>query len=96
VVLDAAVRKLKLYEDPEFNEGDKQDEAGRIDNAVLALQKKLTISGVRSTQLVSVSVEAKSAQKAADIANGVAQALLITVCSRRKTPCFRRKARTKK
>lgn len=76
VVLDAAVRKLKLYEDPEFNEGDRQDEAGRIDNAVQALQKKLTISGVRSTQLVSVSVEAKSAQKAADIANGVAQAFI--------------------
>lgn len=76
VVLDAAVRKLKLYEDPEFNDGDRQDEAGRIDNAVQTLQKKLTISGVRSTQLVSVSVEAKSAQKAADIANGVAQTFI--------------------
>jgi uncharacterized protein involved in exopolysaccharide biosynthesis len=28
VVLDAAVRKLKLYQDAEFNGGDKLDEAG--------------------------------------------------------------------
>ncbi|MGZ9928156.1 GumC family protein, partial [Escherichia coli] len=33
VVLDAAVRKLKLYQDSEFNGGDNLDEATRIHNA---------------------------------------------------------------
>ena len=76
VVLDAAVRKLKLEQDSEFNGGDNLDETARINNAIQALQKNLTISGVRTTQLVSVSMEAKSPQKAADIANGVAQAFI--------------------
>ncbi|EIY5163488.1 GumC family protein [Klebsiella quasipneumoniae] len=76
VVLDAAVRKLKLYQDAEFNGGDKLDEATRIHNAIQALERGLTITGVRTTQLVSVSMEAKSPQKAADIANGVAQAFI--------------------
>ena len=76
VVLDAAVRKLKLEQDSEFNGGDNLDEAARINNAIQALQKSLTISGVRTTQLVAVSMEAKSPQKAADIANGVAQAFI--------------------
>lgn len=76
VVLEAAVKALKLDQDPEFNGGDKLDEAARVNNAVRALQKNLTISGVRTTQLVSVSMEAKSPQKAADIANGVAQAFI--------------------
>ncbi|MGR7759299.1 GumC family protein [Klebsiella aerogenes] len=76
VVLDAAVRKLKLEQDSEFNGGDNLDETARINNAIQALQKSLTISGVRTTQLVAVSMEAKSPQKAADIANGVAQAFI--------------------
>lgn len=76
VVLDAAVRKLKLDQDAEFNGGNNLDEDARIDNAIQALQRNLTISGVRTTQLVSVSMEAKSPQKAADIANGVAQAFI--------------------
>ena len=71
VVLEAAVKALKLDRDPEFNGGDNLDEAARVNNALRALQKNLTISGVRTTQLVSVSMEAKSPQKAADIANGV-------------------------
>lgn len=76
VVLEAAVKALKLDRDPEFNGGDNLDEAARVNNALRALQKNLTISGVRTTQLVSVSMEAKSPQKAADIANGVAQAFI--------------------
>ncbi|HHC4810953.1 TPA: GumC family protein [Klebsiella michiganensis] len=76
VVLEAAVKALKLDRDPEFNGGDNLDEAARVNNALRALQKNLTISGVCTTQLVSVSMEAKSPQKAADIANGVAQAFI--------------------
>lgn len=48
VVLDAAVRKLKLYQDSEFNGGDNLDEATRIHNAIQALERSLTISGVRT------------------------------------------------
>ena len=55
--------KLKLYQDSEFNGGDNLDEATRIHNAIQALERSLTISGVRTTQLVSVSMEAKSPQK---------------------------------
>lgn len=39
VVLDAAVRKLKLEQDSEFNGGDNLDETARINNAIQALQK---------------------------------------------------------
>lgn len=39
VVLEAAVKALKLDQDPEFNGGDKLDEAARVNNAVRALQK---------------------------------------------------------
>ena len=70
------VKAVKLDRDTEFNGGDNLDEAARVNNALRALQKNLTISGVRTTQLVSVSMEAKSPQKAADIANGVAQAFI--------------------
>ncbi len=77
VVLDAAVRKIKSW--------------SRIANLTAAIistkprvlimlfrrcKKSLTISGVRTTQLVAVSMEAKSPQKAADIANGVARAFI--------------------
>nr|WP_287856010.1 exopolysaccharide transport family protein [Klebsiella sp.] len=76
VVFESAVKTLKLDQDPEFNGGNNLDETTRVNNAVRALQKNIAISGVRTTQLVSVSMEAKSPQKAADIANGVAQAFI--------------------
>lgn len=76
VVLESAVKTLKLDQDAEFNGGNNLDEAARVNNAIRALQKEITISGVRTTQLVAVSMEAKSAEKAAVIANGVAQAFI--------------------
>jgi uncharacterized protein involved in exopolysaccharide biosynthesis len=39
VVLEAAVKALKLDRDPEFNGGDNLDEAARVNNALRALQK---------------------------------------------------------
>lgn len=76
VVLEQAVKNLKLDQDPEFNGGNDKDDATRISNAIDYLQKNLAINGVRSTQLVSVSMEAASPQKAADVANGLAQAFI--------------------
>lgn len=76
VVLEAAVRNMKLDEDPEFSGGNDKDETTRFDNAVGYLQRNVAVSGVRSTQLVSVSMEAGSPQKAADVANGIAQAFI--------------------
>ncbi|MEJ5071307.1 exopolysaccharide transport family protein [Enterobacter ludwigii] len=76
VVLQAAAKAMKLDEDPEFNGGSEGDATARLDNAVRTLQGNLSISGVRSTQLVSVTLEAGSPQKAADVANGIAQAFI--------------------
>ncbi|HHT0305265.1 TPA: GumC family protein [Raoultella planticola] len=76
VVLESAIKNLKLDQDEEFNGGNNLDDATKLNNAIRALQKGITISGVRTTQLVSVSMEAKSAEKAAIIANGVAQAFI--------------------
>ena len=76
VVLESAVKSMKLDEDPEFNGGNALDAQARFDNAVGYLQRNIAISGVRSTQLVSVTMEAASPQKAADVANGVAQAFI--------------------
>lgn len=39
VVLEAAVKAMKLEQDPEFNGGDNLDLATRVNNAVRALQK---------------------------------------------------------
>lgn len=76
VVLEAAVHNMKLDEDPEFSGGNDKDETTRVDNAVSYLQRNVAVSGVRSTQLVSVTMEAGSPQKAADVANGIAQAFI--------------------
>lgn len=76
VVLETAVKVMKLDQDPEFSGGNDQDEATRTDNAIRYLQRNLAVSGVRSTQMVAVSMEASSPQKAADVANGVAQAFI--------------------
>ncbi|MRS13622.1 capsular biosynthesis protein [Enterobacteriaceae bacterium RIT691] len=76
VVLENAVKTMKLDNDPDFNGGAALDAKTRFNNAVRNLQTNLTITGVRSTQLVSVSMETSSAQKAADIANGIAQAFI--------------------
>ncbi len=76
VVLETAVKKMKLENDPEFYGSDAKNEATRNERAIRYLQRNIAISGVRQTQLVSVTMEAASPQKAADVANGVAQAFI--------------------
>ncbi|EHU5128443.1 polysaccharide biosynthesis tyrosine autokinase [Vibrio vulnificus] len=85
VVLEQAVRQLKLDENALYNGDDKSkvppvawllSPQQRMDNAVKTLRKHLTFTAVRLTQLVYVSYESKDAQEAARIANGVAQAFI--------------------
>lgn len=82
VVLEQAVRSLKLDQNPAFI-GTKTDSASandseqqRIDRALKTMQKDLTISSVRTTHLATVSYESTSPQLSADVANGVAQAFI--------------------
>ncbi|WP_183269654.1 polysaccharide biosynthesis tyrosine autokinase [Buttiauxella sp. A111] len=84
IVLEQAVRNLKLDENPDFN-GAKSDskitntpetQQVRIDNALKKLLKNLTITSVRTTHLASISYESSSPELAAQIANGVAQAFI--------------------
>lgn len=82
VVLEQAIRTLKLDQNPAFN-GDgagssatPANEQQRVDHALKTLQKDLTISNVRTTHLSTVSYESTSPQLAADIANGVAESFI--------------------
>ena len=82
VVLEQAIRTLKLDQNPAFNgEGagssaTPANEQQRVDHALKTLQKDLTISNVRTTHLSTVSYESTSPQLAADIANGVAESFI--------------------
>ncbi|WNY88981.1 polysaccharide biosynthesis tyrosine autokinase [Leclercia adecarboxylata] len=82
VVLEQAIRTLKLDQNPAFNgEGagssaTPASEQQRVDHALKTLQKDLTISNVRTTHLSTVSYESTSPQLAADIANGVAESFI--------------------
>lgn len=82
VVLEQAVRTLKLDQNPQFN-GEKAagnpgnlSEQQRVDHALKTMLKDLTISNVRTTHLSTVSYESTSPQLSADIANGVAESFI--------------------
>jgi len=81
VVLEQAVRTMKLDQNPAFNGNDdgaagKENEQQRIENALKMLNKNLTINSVRTTHLATVSYESTSPQLSADIANGVAESFI--------------------
>lgn len=82
VVLEQAVRTLKLDQNPAFTGSNddgatgKESEQQRIDNALKTLSKNLTINSVRTTHLATVSYESTSPQLSADIANGVAESFI--------------------
>ncbi len=81
VVLEQAVRTMKLDQNPAFNGNDdgaagKESEQQRIENALKTLNKNLTINSVRTTHLATVSYESTSPQLSADIANGVAESFI--------------------
>lgn len=84
IVLEQAVRNLKLDENPDFNgvksdnkEGNTaENQQQRVDHALKTILKNLTISSVRTTHLASISYESSSPKLAAEIANGVAQAFI--------------------
>lgn len=84
VVLEQAVRNLKLDENPDFNgvkSGAKEaytaeNQQQRVDHALKTMLKNLTINPVRTTHLASISYESSSPKLAAEIANGVAQAFI--------------------
>lgn len=82
VVLEQAIRTLKLDQNPAFNgEGagsgsTPANEQQRVDNALKTLMRDLTISNVRTTHLSTVSYESTSPQLAAEVANGVAESFI--------------------
>lgn len=83
VVLKSAVLAMKLEQDDSFNDAvlgnegmwDLPEET-RIANAIKTLSKNLKFTAVRQTQLVYVSYESPDAERASEIANGVAQAFI--------------------
>ena len=84
IVLEQAVRNLKLDKNPDFNgvksdskvANTAEDQQQRVDHALKTMLKNLTISSVRTTHLASISYESSSPKLAAEIANGVAQAFI--------------------
>ncbi|WP_226066832.1 polysaccharide biosynthesis tyrosine autokinase [Dickeya zeae] len=89
IVLEQAVRDVKLHHNPAFN-GEANhggasngadnhrddDEQQHVDRALKEMVQHLTINGVRTTHLATISYESASPALAADIANGVAQAFI--------------------
>lgn len=85
VVLERAVKMLKMDEDARYN-GDKPldeshpewtlSESERMEKALKELREDITFTVVRQTQLVYVSFESKDPQEAARIANGVSKAFI--------------------
>ncbi|MCO7262787.1 GumC family protein [Dickeya zeae] len=89
IVLEQAVRDVKLHQNPAFNgeanhgeasngadSHSDDDEQQRVDRALKEMVQHLTINGVRTTHLATISYESASPALAADIANGVAQAFI--------------------
>ncbi|MGB7801200.1 GumC family protein [Buttiauxella sp.] len=84
IVLEQAVRNLKLDENPDFtgiksdskNANTPETQQARVDKALKTLVKNLTINSVRTTHLASISYESSSPDLAAQVANGVAQAFI--------------------
>ncbi|MEX9231513.1 GumC family protein [Citrobacter cronae] len=84
IVLEQAVRDMKLDENPEFT-GEKAGTQGaesnesrqlRMEQALKTLSKNLNVIGIRTTNLASITYESPSPLMAADVANGVAQAFI--------------------
>ena len=84
IVLEQAVRNLKLDENPDFtgiksdskNANTPETQQTRVDKALKTLVKNLTINSVRTTHLASISYESSSPDLAAQVANDVAQAFI--------------------
>ncbi|WP_233989986.1 GumC family protein [Pectobacterium brasiliense] len=82
IVLEQAVRDIKLDQNPAFNGGtdknadNRGDAQQRVDHALDSIVANLTITGVRTTHLATISYESASPELAADIANGAAQAFI--------------------
>ncbi|MCW8347120.1 exopolysaccharide transport family protein [Vibrio sp. ZSDZ65] len=83
VVLVKAVEALELQQNEQFNGSTLANNGDwilpreqRISHAVKELQRHLTFTSVRLTQLVYVSYESADAQQASMLANGVAQAFI--------------------
>ncbi|NKI73643.1 polysaccharide biosynthesis tyrosine autokinase [Dickeya sp. CFBP 2040] len=82
IVLEQAVRDIKLYQnsaingDSDKNADNQADEQQQVDRALKAMVPNLTINGVRTTHLATISYESASPALSAEIANGVAQAFI--------------------
>ncbi|MFP2514651.1 GumC family protein [Buttiauxella agrestis] len=93
IVLEQAVKNLKLDENPDFNgvkAGSKQantpeNQQQRVDRALKTMLKNLTFNPVRTTHLATISYESASPQLAAEIANGVAQAFIDYTVEQKRT-----------
>lgn len=82
VVLQKAISELQLDNEPTFNGGfdaaqsTAENAALRREKALKNMVNNLSVSGVRNTQLIDISYQSPSAEMAARVANGVAQAYI--------------------
>lgn len=82
VVLQKAITRLQLDREPTFNGGIEASQctadnaAQRMESTLKNVVNNLSVSGVRNTQLIDISYQSPSAEIAANVANGVAQAYI--------------------
>lgn len=78
-VIEAAVRKLDLQNNPAFDVEDSDEPVSEEEHIYLivkAIKKKLSISPVRLSQLVYVSYESSSAELSAQVANAIVESYI--------------------
>ncbi|MBX9445919.1 GumC family protein [Dickeya chrysanthemi] len=82
IVLEQAVRDVHLYQNnalgadaAKYSE-DTGDEQQQVERTLKAMLPNLTINGVRTTHLATITYESASPALSAEVANGVAQAFI--------------------
>ncbi|TVO34408.1 GumC family protein [Vibrio algivorus] len=78
-VVEKVVEDLKLYEKPEFIDGldiNSHSIEQRKEKSIKYVFEHMSILPIRKTQLVSIGFEAKNAQYAADVANGIVKVFI--------------------
>lgn len=85
--------RLNLWEDPAFNAGLHGDRQAMMDTVLGALYASLYVRPGQNSQLIYISATADSGQRAAEIANAVADEYLLQMKGRINAPAMERATR---
>ena len=93
VILQPVVDRLKLQEDPGFNQGFVGDATALNDVVLGNLRMALRVAQGQNSQLLYVSASVSDPQRAADIANAISEEYLKRLSERTNAPAIERARR---